>query len=102
MGWHKTSRHQRGYGSAWVKTRTRILKRDSYLCQPCLAKGRPTAATQVDHINARSKGGTEDDENLQAICDDCHEAKTLAEAAEAAGRKSKPRTKYDQSGRPVW
>lgn len=50
--------------------------RDAHLCQRCLAKGRPTPATQVDHIIPKAKGGTDDPENLQAICDECHAEKT--------------------------
>lgn len=87
MAWHKGSRHERGYGAAWVKTRARVLTRDHYLCQPCLDKKRPTPATEVDHINPKAKGGTDDDDNLQAICTPCHKAKTEAEAAEAQGRR---------------
>lgn len=101
-GWHKTSRHERGYGAAWVKTRARILARDMHLCQPCLTTGRPTEAEEVDHILPKAKGGTDDDENLQAICHDCHVVKTAAEAAEAQGRTVTPRTKYDKQGRPIW
>ena len=102
-GWSgKGSRHERGYGSAWVKARARILTRDSHLCQPCLAKGRPTPATEVDHIKPKAKGGTDDDDNLQAICHDCHKEKTEAEAAEAQGRTHKPRTQYDAKGFPIW
>lgn len=101
-GWGRTSRHERGYGSAWVKTRARILKRDSYLCQPCLTKGRPTEANEVDHIRPKAKGGTDEDENLQAICAPCHKVKTEAEAAEAQGRSLTKRTQYDSQGRPIW
>lgn len=101
-GWGSTSRHERGYGSAWVKTRARILKRDMHLCQPCLTTGRPTLATEVDHVTPKAKGGTDDDENLQAICHDCHVVKTEAEAAEAQGRTVTQRTKYDHEGRPIW
>lgn len=79
MAWSKQSRHERGYGYAWTKARERILKRDGYLCQPCLQRDRPTPATQVDHVTPKAKGGTDGDENLQAICADCHKAKTEAE-----------------------
>ncbi|MES2492947.1 MAG: phage major capsid protein [Pseudomonadota bacterium] len=42
--WDKggTSRHQQGYGTAWDKLRKAVLAPDNYLCQHCLAKGRPT------------------------------------------------------------
>ena len=99
---NKGSRHERGYGSAWVKTRARILKRDGYLCQTCLANGRPTKAEQVDHIKAKAKGGTDDDDNLQAICQDCHQAKTQEEAAQTKGHTLKPKAKYDAQGRVIW
>jgi 5-methylcytosine-specific restriction endonuclease McrA len=86
-GWGTRSRHERGYGWQWTKTRAIILARDNGLCQPCLANGRPTPATEVDHISPKHKGGTDDHDNLQAICDQCHTAKTEREAAEAQGRR---------------
>lgn len=81
---------QRGYGADWRKKRDARLKRDSYLCQPCLKAGRPTRAVEVDHIvhkaKAKALGWTDeqidDEDNLQSICHDCHKAKTLAERAE--------------------
>lgn len=74
------SRHQRGYGSQWEKIRERALKRDGYLCQVCLDKGIFTQAQAVDHIKAKTDGGTDDLDNLQSICNPCHEAKTVEEA----------------------
>lgn len=101
MAWgHEGSRHDRGYGYEWTKQRKRILARDRYLCQPCLAKGRPTLATEVDHIIAKAFDGTDDDDNLQSICDDCHRAKTKREANEARGIKGRP--VFDKDGWPVW
>lgn len=98
--WHnKGSRHERGYGWQWVKTRDRILQRDGYLCQPCIKQGRPTPASQVDHVTPKFKGGTDDDDNLQSICKDCHDAKTKAESAEAQGRK--PKVKIGLDGWPA-
>lgn len=91
MAWHKTTPQSRGYGSAWVKLRKAILQRDRYLCQVCLADGRPTPATAVDHITPKAKGGTDDPANLQAICKPCHDAKTI----EDAGGKAKPTTGLD-------
>jgi 5-methylcytosine-specific restriction protein A len=74
------SRHQRGYGTAWDRTRARILRRDAGLCQPCSRAGRVTAATEVDHIVNKARGGDDGDDNLQSICVDCHRRKTAAEA----------------------
>ena len=81
------SRHQRGYGSDWDKTRIRILKRDNGLCQPCLKQGRVTEAKQVDHKVPKFEGGTDDDDNLQSICKPCHDAKTQAEALRARSHR---------------
>lgn len=79
------SRHERGYGSEWERLRKRILSRDKGLCQPCLRQGKPRPAQAVDHIVPKSKGGTDDDDNLQAICKACHQVKTQAEAAHGRG-----------------
>lgn len=80
MPWPTTSRHERGYGNAWDKTRLRILERDNYICQPCLRdKGIIHPANQVDHRIPKAKGGTDDDENLQSINDQCHKIKTAIE-----------------------
>lgn len=79
------SRHERGYGSEWEKTRKRILARDAGLCQPCLKVGRVTVAKQVDHITPKGEGGTDADSNLQAICPACHQAKTAEEARRGRG-----------------
>lgn len=79
-GWdHKESSTKRGYGYKWQKTRVRILRRDNGLCQPCKRKGIMVPATEVDHIVRKAIGGTDDDENLQAICGDCHKEKTARE-----------------------
>lgn len=78
-GWHSTSRHDRGYGYQWVKLRERIMRRDGYLCQPCLKRGRPTPASEVDHIIGKAQDGSDDPENLQAICHACHVEKTKRE-----------------------
>ncbi|RQZ58133.1 HNH endonuclease [Burkholderia cepacia] len=73
------NRHARGYGTAWDKIRQRILRRDIGLCQPCLQTGRVTPASAVDHVISKARGGTDRDENLQAICRDCHATKTARE-----------------------
>ena len=80
------SRQSRGYGAEWEQTRKRILSRDKGLCQVCKADGRLRPAKQVDHKVPKAEGGTEDDDNLQAICSDCHKAKTAKEWAGQATR----------------
>lgn len=101
-GWGNTSRHERGYGRTWDKLRLTILARDKHLCQVCLKAGRITVATEVDHIKPKAKGGTDDHDNLQSICTDCHTDKTAQEAAEAQGRTVRAKPKYDKDGFPIW
>ena len=97
MAWdHDASRHARGYGYRWGKLRARIL-RDGIWCQPCLAAGRKTIATEVDHVLPKAKGGTDEASNLQSICHDCHKAKTQADAG-----NGKHRAAFDKAGRVVW
>lgn len=79
MAWSKESRQSRGYGRAWELLRAQVLKRDNYLCQPCFRQGRIHPATEVDHVTPKSKGGTDDPLNLQAIGRECHKAKTKIE-----------------------
>src|SRR5690625_3570785 len=55
------------------------MQRDRHLCQPCLSAGRYTQAEEVDHIVPVANEGTDDMENLQAICVECHQAKTATE-----------------------
>ncbi len=73
-------------GGAWAKIRSRIMRRDRGLCQPCKVVGRVTMALQVDHIVALANGGGNDDGNLQGICHECHEAKTRMDVATLYGR----------------
>ena len=105
MVWGTKSRHERGYGAAWVKLRTRIMERDCGLCQVCRKAGRVTVASQVDHIvskaNAyRMKWSTEQidaDSNLQAICKPCH----LVMTEEEQGKAKRPRLTISADGWPV-
>jgi len=50
--------------------RTRILERDGFKCRRCGA-GRD-AILQVDHVDPKSKGGTDTDDNLQTLCRVCN------------------------------
>lgn len=76
------SRHARGYGAAWDRLRLEVLKRDNYLCQECMRQGKLTPLCikphdhAVDHIKPKAHGGSDDFQNLQSLCIDCHTAKT--------------------------
>jgi DNA-directed RNA polymerase specialized sigma24 family protein len=51
--------------------RARIFARDGYRCRRCRKRARLT----IDHIIPRTKGGTDDDENLRVFCLSCNAAK---------------------------
>ena len=55
------------------------------LCKHCVAEGRVTAATEVDHVVPLHQGGADDESNFQSLCNDCHKAKTAQEARGRAG-----------------
>ena len=80
---HRGSRHERGYGSAWDKTRKIILSRDKGLCQPCMRDGKFRPARIVDHIKPKFEGGTDDHDNLESVCQACSDRKTQEEAQRA-------------------
>lgn len=64
---------QQGYGAKWRKLRAWILSGEP-LCRVC---GAP--ATDVDHITPKARGGTDDVDNLQPLCHECHSRKTALE-----------------------
>lgn len=70
------SRQERGYGAAWQRIRKAVLIRDNYLCAVCMDSGRLTPAQEVDHIKPKAAGGTNNMDNLRAICTRCHRAKS--------------------------
>ncbi len=74
--------HQRGYGSDWRKTRSRVLKRDGHLCKcdDCVMDGIYLPATEVDHIIPKSRGGDDSLANLRAMNTECHKKKSVKEA----------------------
>lgn len=98
--WPTTSRHERGYGNTWSKVRLLVLRRDRGLCQCDKCRGgelRLMPATEVNHILPKSKGGTDDMDNLQAVARECHARIT----AEQQGKKRRPRTATGVDGYPI-
>lgn len=102
MSWknQRGTRQERGYGVEYGRARAVAMERDRHLCQPCARAGRVTVARECDHIVPKHKGGSNDPANLQAICSDCHKAKTEAEAADAQGRAYKPKLTIGADGWP--
>ncbi|MDD2054183.1 HNH endonuclease [Pseudomonas putida] len=69
-------------GRPWRRKRDAILLRDKYTCQVC---GVTTNHLEVDHVVNLAQGGTDEDDNLQAICVPCHKLKTAAESVQGRG-----------------
>ena len=63
-----------------MRIRERVMQRDNYLCQSCLPD-RVTVATDVDHIVPLHLGGGDNEENLQSLCRECHDEKTIREGS---------------------
>ena len=61
------------------------VRREELLCKSCLAKGLVTVTEEVDHIIPLSEGGTNDRDNLQALCRDCHQVKTTGKLKQTIG-----------------
>lgn len=84
--------HQRSRWGAGVPPtlRRKVLRRDSGICQMqlevCLGQ-----ASEVDHIIPVSEHGTNELENLRAVCVNCHKVKTQREAQRARDRFSRKR-----------
>jgi 5-methylcytosine-specific restriction protein A len=68
--------------SMWRRQRRRALVRDRHRCAVC---GDP--AVEVDHIIPRSAGGTDDLDNLRAVCRPCHRVKSEAERVDGLRKK---------------
>ena len=84
------------------RIRGRILQRirDYYFaqypwCVSCLSHGKKVLATQLDHIVPLFKGGKDEDDNRQGLCDQCHDDKTR----EDLGWKQS--TACDSDGNPL-
>ena len=75
MSWqrkqHDKQRGQRTRGRRWMDMRHVVLVEEP-VCMICGRK----ASTQVDHKIAVTNGGTDERDNLQGICDECHDIKT--------------------------
>lgn len=63
--------YQQGFDYGYASRREAILHRDNYTCQYC---GKKHTRLEVHHIIYRSKGGTDDEKNLIALCKKCHDA----------------------------
>lgn len=77
---------RRGYGAKWRRLRAKVMAAVALeqgwpfaLCEHHLKHNERVKATDLDHIISRSLGGSDDAENLQALCHSCHSKKTAKE-----------------------
>ena len=61
--------YQQGFNYGYASRRAAILHRDNYTCQCC---GKKNCRLEVHYVKFRSNGGTDDEENLLTLCEDCH------------------------------
>jgi len=76
-------------GRRWMFIRKMVLD-DEPLCRVC-----QEPATEVDHIIALHRGGTDERENLQPLCQECHADKT------AEDKQERRKASIDVNGYPI-
>jgi 5-methylcytosine-specific restriction endonuclease McrA len=64
----------------WANRRRLVLERDGHRCQMCGA-----LATEVDHIQPRAQGGSDELANLRSLCRPCHAMVTYRRPRKAMG-----------------
>lgn len=73
----------------WRRLSKQVKLRDDYMCQECLRNGSYTTADVTDHI-IEVKDDWErrwDVSNMESLCHECHNRKTLAESKRRATEK---------------
>ncbi len=61
--------YQKGLNYGYESRKEAVLHRDNYACQIC---GKKHTRLEVHHIVFRSQGGTDEEDNLITLCEDCH------------------------------
>ena len=61
--------YQKGFDYGYSSRKDAVLHRDNHTCQCC---GKKNVRFEVHHIIFRSQGGTDDENNLITLCEDCH------------------------------
>lgn len=74
----RPSAARRGYDAAWRRIRLAHLRRNP-ICVECRGLGLAVPATDVDHVVALRRGGTNAFSNLQSLCHVHHSRKTARE-----------------------
>ena len=61
--------YQKGFNYGHSSRRKAVLHRDNYTCQCC---GKKNCQLQTHHIIYRSRGGSDDENNMITLCKECH------------------------------
>lgn len=70
---------RRGYDARWARFAKAYRERNP-LCRPCQARGRLEPTFAVDHIVPLRQGGAKfDEDNLQPLCETCHNSHKQSE-----------------------
>src|SRR5258706_16009128 len=76
MAWKPSVYHpaDKGMPSDWEDLRAFVLDRDGFRCQACWVKHKKQPKRlSVHHIVPRDSGGSNDPDNLCALCHNCHD-----------------------------
>ena len=90
----KRERHGRIEGRRGVKLRKQRIA-NAPLCIDCIAKGKTTGTQVIDHILPLALGGTDTEDNIRALCHECHEVRTREQFG------YRPRVVYGEDGWPA-
>ena len=85
--------YQKGTNYGFENTKAMVLNRDGYNCQYCKGKHKDSKL-EVHHIIFRSKGGSDEAENLITLCHTCHKALHDGEIKPNFKGKKKGQLKY--------
>ena len=83
--WRQTAAYKRTSGRRLQKQRADLFRREPF-CRECRKAGRFTIAVIRDHIKPLAEDGSDDDDNVQPLCQHCSDAKTAAERARGIDR----------------
>lgn len=79
----------------------KIFLREQGRCYLCGLKMRVGVDKyQIEHPEALSLGGSDDDADLRVVCNECHKAKTATDAAAKAKRDRLVTSGWDRGGKP--
>jgi len=84
---HHAKTTERGYGAAWRKIRKSKLATNP-LCEACSRRGVVSVAALVHHKDHDQFNNSID--NLESLCNDCHERHHAGERFGHVGAKMKP------------